>query len=36
MSTPLERQEGIGYMLDILTAASGVNVCSFKVDQKIA
>lgn len=36
MSTPLERQEGVGYMLDILTAASGVNVCSFKVDQKIA
>lgn len=29
MSTPLERQEYIGKLFDIITSASGLNVCSF-------
>jgi hypothetical protein len=36
MSTPLERQEHIGQMFDILTAASGLNVCSFSTDSVLS
>ena len=30
MSTPVERQEFLGIMFDTVTAASGLNVCSFR------
>lgn len=30
MSTPLERQEHLGTLLDTITAASGCAVCSFR------
>ena len=30
MSTPIERQEHIGVLLDTITAASGYPVCSFR------
>ena len=30
MSTPIERQEHIGYLLEAITAASGCAVCSFR------
>jgi hypothetical protein len=36
MSTPLERQEHIGKMFDIITAASGLNVCSFSTDNVLS
>lgn len=30
METPLDRQDFLGMMLDTVTAASGLNVCSFR------
>ena len=30
MSTPVERQEFLGIMFETVTAASGLNVCSFR------
>jgi hypothetical protein len=30
MSTPVERQEFLGIMCDAVTAASGMNICSFR------
>lgn len=36
MSTPLERQEYIGSLFDIITAASGLNVCSFSTDDQLS
>ena len=30
METPLDRQDFLGIMLDTVTAASGLNVCSFR------
>jgi len=36
MNTPLERQEYVGNMLDIIVAASGLNVCSFSTDHNIS
>lgn len=36
MDTPMGRQEHIGRMLEIITAASGVNVCSFSTDEQFA
>jgi len=30
MDTPLDRQDFLGVMLDTVTAASGLNVCSFR------
>lgn len=32
LSTPLDRQENIATMFDILVAASGHNVCSFSTE----
>lgn len=36
METPIARQEYIGRMLDIITAASGLNVCSFSTDDQLS
>lgn len=36
MATPVERQEYLAQMLDIITAASGLNVCSFSTDNSIS
>lgn len=36
MDTPLERQEYLSQMLDIITAASGLNVCSFSTDDQLS
>ena len=30
METPFDRQDFLGIMLDTVTAASGLNVCSFR------
>jgi|GEM_PF-5097236 len=36
MDTPMGRQEYVGRMLDIITAASGLNVCSFSTDNNLS
>lgn len=36
MDTPLGRQEYVGRMLDVITAASGLNVCSFSTDNNFS
>lgn len=35
LSTPIERQEHLGVMLDRLTEASGVNVLSFRTKEVV-
>jgi len=35
MSTPMDRLEHLGNMFDIITAASGVNVCLFSSDHQL-
>lgn len=36
MSTPLDRQEYLDKMFDIITTASGLNICSFSTDCNIS
>ena len=36
MSTALDRQEYLGKLFDIVTSASGLNICSFSTDNHYA